>query len=134
MSTNNSFDAMIKQQTEHAVMQAINDLGIRAIMREKVMEAGISKDDIRQMIKDAIDSYVRSVNITSIVAETVNNIIKKAVREEVKEQFSTGSYTYRPNSVTQKVIEEEVKKALYSNFSFNFSIERRQQDGQREEV
>lgn len=133
MSKDNSFDAMIKQQTEQAVMQAINDLGIRAIMREKVMEAGINKDDIRQMIKDAIDSYVRSVNITAIVAETVNDIIKRAVRDEVKEQFSTGSYTYRPNSVTQKVIEEEVKKALYNDFSFNFSIERKQ-DGQREEV
>lgn len=123
MSTNNSFDAMIKQQTEQAVMQAINDLGIRAIMREKVVEAGISKEDIREMIKESIDSYVRSVNISAIVSETVNKLIGNEIRREVKEQFCTGSYDYRPNSATRKAIEDEVTRALHENFRFKFSIE-----------
>ena len=45
-------DRLVKDAVEKEVMQAINDLGIKSVMREKVVESGVTKGDIRQMIKE----------------------------------------------------------------------------------
>lgn len=122
---NLNIEAMVKNEVEKAVMQSIEDLGIKAIMREKIVDAGITKDDVREMISECVDSYVRSVNIEFLVRNQVSSIIEKKVRDYVKEMFDSGSYDYRPNSVMRKTIEDEVRKALYENFSFSFNIEPR---------
>lgn len=124
-----SMEEFIRNEVEKAVMQSINDLGIKSIMREKIVEAGITKEDIRNMISEAVDSYVRSVNIEMIVRNEVNKCINKRVGQSIdssiKSMFECGGYDYRPNSIMRKTMEEEICKAFHDNFKMSFVIEPR---------
>ena len=55
---------MARNAVRSAVMEEVKNLGIRAAVKESINEIGqLDKDEIRMMIADAIDSYVRSANI-----------------------------------------------------------------------
>lgn len=115
----------IKQEVEKEVMQAINDLAIKATMREKIVESGISKDDIHTMIKDCVDSYVRSTNIRMIVRKEVDRLVAGEIKKNIKEMFDMRSFDYKANSVLREEMGKQVTKAFFDNFQFSVNVERK---------
>ena len=118
-------DRMIKDSVEKEVMQVINDFGIKSVMREKVVESGITKDDIKQMIKDAVDSYVRSADIKVIVRKEVERIVKNTVEKEIKEMFDLRTFDYKANSILREEMGKQVVNAFFNNFQFSVNVERK---------
>lgn len=118
-------DRLVKDAVEKEVMQAINDLGIKSVMREKVVESDVTKDDVRKMIKDAVDSYVRSVDIKSIVRKEVERLVKESVKEEIKEMFDLRTFDYKANSILREEMGKQVVNAFFENFQFSVNVERK---------
>lgn len=113
----------IKKEVEKEIMQAINDLGIKSAIREKIVESGISKDDIRTMIKDCVDSYVRSTDIRMIVRKEVDRLVAKEVKKNIKEMFDMGNLDYRANSILREEMGKQVVNAFFENFQFSVNVE-----------
>ena len=118
-------DRLVKDAVEKEVIQAINDLGIKSVMREKVVESGVTKGDIRQMIKDVVDSYVRSADIKSIVRKEVERLVKESVKKEIKEMFDLRTFDYKANSILREEMGKQVVNAFFDNFQFSVNVERK---------
>lgn len=99
-----ALEEQIRSLVRQAVMEEINNLGIRATVRQQIVDAGFTKDDIKSMIQDAIDSFCRSALNTNDVEGYVRAAIEK-----------------RTNDAADKQIEKYINK--YSSFSGNKAIE-----------
>lgn len=55
----------ISKLVRERLMEEINGLGIRAAIREQIEESGITKGKVAELVEQTVDSYVRSVNITT---------------------------------------------------------------------
>lgn len=118
-------DKVVKDAVEKEVMQAINDLGIKSVMRERVIESDVTKDDIRQMIKDTVDSYVRSTDIKSIVSREVERLVKESIKKEIKEMFDLRTFDYKANSILRQEMGKQVVNAFFDNFQFSVNVKRK---------
>ncbi len=115
----------IKNEVEKEVMQAINDLGIKSVVKQKIVEAGISKEDIRKMISDCVDSYVRSTNIKEIVRSEVDRLVKSEIKKNINEMFDMRTFDYKANSILREEMGKQVVKAFFDNFQFSVNVERK---------
>lgn len=70
-----NFEQEIRTLARRAIMEEINNLGIKALLREQIVDAGFSHDEIRTMIREAIDSFCRSALNTGDVEGYVRNAI-----------------------------------------------------------
>ena len=112
----------IKQEVEKEVMQAINDLAIKSVIREKIVEAGISKDDVRDLIKECADSYVRSCDIGVLVKRTVDNLVKSEIEKNIKEMFELRTFEYRTNQILKDEMGKQVVKAFFDNYTLSVDV------------
>ena len=64
-----NFEQEIRTLARRAIMEEINNLGIKALLREQIVDAGFTHDEIRAMIREAIDSFCRSALNTNDVAD-----------------------------------------------------------------
>ena len=99
-----NFEQEIRTLARRAIMEEINNLGIKALLREQIVDAGFSHDEIRSMIREAIDSFCRSALNTNDVAGYVRTAIDNRVNQTA---------------------DKEINKILgrYSSFSGNKAVE-----------
>lgn len=99
-----NFEQEIRTLARRAIMEEINNLGIKALLREQIVDAGFSHDEIRSMIREAIDSFCRSALNTNDVAGYVRAAIDNRVNHTA---------------------DKEINKILgrYSSFSGNKAVE-----------
>lgn len=99
-----NFEQEIRTLARRAIMEEINNLGIKALLREQIVDAGFSHDEIRSMIREAIDSFCRSALNTNDVAGYVRAAIDNRVNQAA---------------------DKEINKILgrYSSFSGNKAVE-----------
>ena len=54
---------IVNKAIKSAIMEEVNNLGIRAVVREKIESVGeLNKEDARELGYVTVDSYVRSLN------------------------------------------------------------------------
>lgn len=99
-----NFEQEIRTLARRAIMEEINNLGIKALLREQIVDAGFNHDEIRSMIREAIDSFCRSALNTNDVAGYVRAAIDNRVNQTA---------------------DKEINKILgrYSSFSGNKAVE-----------
>lgn len=115
----------IKNEVEKTVMQAINDLGVKAIIREQIVEAGITKEELWKSANECVDSYVRSKDIKAFVNSEVNRLVKDSIKKELNDFFCMHSYSYSPTPLLKALVEEEIRSQL-DNFKMDISITKRE--------
>lgn len=99
-----NFEQEIRTLARRAIMEEINNLGIKALLREQIVDAGFSHDEIRSMIREAIDSFCRSALNTNDVAGYVRAAIDNRVNQTADKEIN-------------KII------GRYSSFSGNKAVE-----------
>lgn len=99
-----NFEQEIRTLARRAIMEEINNLGIKALLREQIVDAGFTHDEIRVMIREAIDSFCRSALNTN----DVGGYVKAAIESRV-------------NTVADKEIEKIIGR--YSSWSGNKAVE-----------
>ena len=87
MDMNQELRSLVRQ----AVMEEINNLGVRAAIKERISDTGLYDEELRQMVKDTIDSHIRSVlgtneaqlnaKIEQLLSEKINRIAEEEVRK-----------------------------------------------------
>lgn len=99
-----NFEQEIRTLARRAIMEEINNLGIKALLREQIVDAGCTHDEIRSMIREAIDSFCRSALNTNDVAGYVRTAVDNRVNQAA---------------------DKEINKILgrYSSFSGNKAVE-----------
>ena len=82
-----NFEQEIRTLARRAIMEEINNLGIKALLREQIVDAGFTHDEIRSMIREAIDSFCRSALNTNdgegYVRAAVDNRVNQAADKEI---------------------------------------------------
>ena len=116
-----NFEQEVKMLVKQAVMQEINDLGIRATIRERISETGLTDKKIRELIESTVDSYVKSAaneniknKIKSLFDEKINSVVQKEVDRVVgRNVFGWGG---------EKKVEEALQRQINSVISQGFNI------------
>lgn len=125
-----NFEKELKNRVEHEIMEAINGAGIKAIVREKIVELSeMSKDDMKNLITTCVDSYVRSFDIEKFVSNYIEQLVmcrvKNAVNNSLEKYMnSTYSFTNRPNKLLDSLVSEELKKQYEKNYKLKVVVER----------
>lgn len=76
----------INRMVRQAIMEEINNLAVRATIREKIEAAGVTGEDIREMVRETADSYFRSA-MDGNVEQKVRDIFEQKVKEAVDREI-----------------------------------------------
>lgn len=120
----------VRALVRKCIMEEINGLSVRAALRESIESSGITKEQVRDLINKAIDSYVRSVDIKRIVEEHVDKIIKESVRFATEKYIHGGSYNYfnKPKELLEEQVKKELFKQWYDNYKLSVTVEEKNND------
>ena len=120
-----ALEEQIHQLVRQAVMEEINNLGIRATLRQQIVDAGFTKDDIRSMIQDAIDSFCRSALNTNDVEGYVKAAIEKRTNDAADKQINKliNQYSsFSGNKAIEDALLSSIRRAIQDGFDVSVSI------------
>ena len=120
METVIDFRALAQQEVRAAIMEEVNNLGIRAAVKEKMETVGeLDKDTLRKIVRDVVDSYVRSVDVEKLIRQIVDGKVAMVVDRKVSavvEKYLDGTFScYKPTKQLEELILEDLKKQFYAN-------------------
>ena len=119
----------VRKIVRRTIMEEVNGLGTRAAIRQEIEASGITKEKVNEMVKDTVDSYVRSVNVSKIAEEYIAKLVKQTVRETVNKYLNGGPYNY--SNKPKELLEEQIKKELFNEwhkYSLSVKIEPRENE------
>jgi tetrahydromethanopterin S-methyltransferase subunit H len=117
-----NFETEVKSLVKQAVMQEINDLGIRATIRERITETGLTKDDINNMVKDTVDSYIKSALNSQNVESTILHMFNTAIEETVKREIQIVIKGYTFGWGGERKIKEALDNAIRAEVNRGFKV------------
>lgn len=120
METVIDFRALAQQEVRAAIMEEVNNLGIRAAVKEKMETVGeLDKDALREIVRDVVDSYVRSVDVEKLIRQIVDGKVAMIVDRKVSavvEKYLDGTFScYKPTKQLEELILDDLKKQFYAN-------------------
>lgn len=119
----------VRTLVRRQIMEEVNGLGVRAAIRQEIEASGITKEEVREMVEKAVDSYVRSVNVSQLAETYTDKLIKKAVEETVKKYISGGcTYYGRTKELLEERIKSELFKEWHNNYSLSVKVERKEEE------
>lgn len=120
------FDKEVKNLVKQAVMQEIEDLGIRAVIRDRISKTGLTDKDINEMIKNTVDSYVKSCSHTDInkkIQAMFDEKISKAIEKEIKTVM--GDYSWRGSDKVKEALNTQINSIIRQGFDIKVEISQR---------
>lgn len=120
METVIDFRALAQQEVKAAIMEEVNNLGIRAAVKEKMETVGeLDKNALREIVRDVVDSYVRSVDVEKLIRQIVDGKVAMVVDRKVLavvEKYLDGTFScYKPTKQLEELILDDLKKQFYAN-------------------
>lgn len=116
-----NFEQEIRTLARRAIMEEINSLGIKALLREQIVDAGFTHDEIRSMIREAIDSFCRSAlntnDVEGYVRAAVDNRVNQAADKEISKII--GRYSSFSGN---KVIEDALLRAMMQRTQAGYDV------------
>ena len=120
-----NFETEVKSLVKQAVMQEINDLGIRAVIRERISETGLTDKDIEGMIRSTVDSYVKSASHTDINAKVkamFDEKISEAINKEIKKIIGDYNYSWHGADKVKKALDNQISAVISQGFNIKVEI------------
>ena len=120
METVIDFRALAQHEVRAAIMEEVNNLGIRAAVKEKMETVGeLDKDALREIVRDVVDSYVRSVDVEKLIRQIVDGKVAMVIDRKVSavvEKYLDGTFScYKPTKQLEELILDDLKKQFYAN-------------------
>ena len=114
----------INHMVRQAIMEEINNLAIRATIREKIEAAGVSREDIREMVRETADSYFRSAmdgNVEGKIQDIFDQKVSETVDREIRK--ITGSIRgWSGSDEIRKALDDVARRAIRSGFDVSVKI------------
>jgi uncharacterized membrane-anchored protein YjiN (DUF445 family) len=124
-----NFENEVKSLVKQAVMQEINDLGIRATIRERISETGLTDEEIRKLIENTVDSYVRSVanqNLEEKIKSMFDQKIESVVQKEVDRVLNRNIYGWGGEKKVEEALQRQINSVISQGFNIKVEISQRQ--------
>ena len=116
-----NFEQEIRTLARRAIMEEINNLGIKALLREQIVDAGFTHDEIRTMIREAIDSFSRSAlntgDVEGYVRNAINNRVNQVADKEIEKII--GRYSGWSGS---KAVEDALMSAMRKQTQAGYDV------------
>ncbi len=114
------FRALAQREVRAAVMEEVNNLGVRAAVKEQIETVGeLDKDAVRDIVRDVVDSYVRSVDVEKLIQQIVDRrvatIVERKVAAVIERYLDDTSNIYKPTKQLEELILNDLKKQFYAN-------------------
>lgn len=120
-----NFEQEIRTLARRAIMEEINNLGIKALLREQIVDAGFTHDEIRAMIREAIDSFCRSALNTNDVAGYVRAAIDNRVNQAADKEISKilGRYSsFSGNKAVEDALVSAMRRQTQAGYDISVTI------------
>lgn len=120
-----NFEQEIRTLARRAIMEEINNLGIKALLREQIVDAGFTHDEIRAMIREAIDSFCRSALNTNDVAGFVRDAIENRVNQAADKEIAKviGRYsTFSGSKAVEDALLAAVRRETQAGYNVSVNI------------
>lgn len=120
-----NFEQEIRTLARRAIMEEINNLGIKALLREQIVDAGFTHDEIRAMIREAIDSFCRSALNTNDVAGFVRDAIENRVNQAADREITKiiGKYSsWSGNKAVEDALVAAMRQQTQAGYSVSVTI------------
>lgn len=120
-----NFEQEIRTLARRAIMEEINNLGIKALLREQIVDAGFTHDEIRAMIREAIDSFCRSAlntnDVTGFVRGAIENRVNQAADREITKII--GKYSsWSGNKAVEDALVAAMRQQTQAGYSVSVTI------------
>ena len=116
-----NFEQEIRTLARRAIMEEINNLGIKALLREQIVDAGFTHDEIRTLIREAIDSFSRSAlntgDVEGYVRNAINNRVNQVADKEIEKII--GRYSGWSGS---KAVEDALMSAMRKQTQAGYDV------------
>lgn len=120
-----NFEQEIRTLARRAIMEEINNLGIKALLREQIVDAGFTHDEIRAMMREAIDSFCRSALNTNDVAGYVRGTIENRVNQAADREITKiiGKYSsWSGNKAVEDALVAAMRQQTQAGYSVSVTI------------
>ena len=120
-----NFEQEIRTLARRAIMEEINNLGIKALLREQIVDAGFTHDEIRNMVREAIDSFCRSAlntnDVEGDVRAAVINRVNRAADKEIEKVIGKYS-TWGGNRAIEEALMSAVRQQTQAGYNLSVTI------------
>lgn len=120
-----NFEQEIRTLARRAIMEEINNLGIKALLREQIVDAGFTHDEIRNMVREAIDSFCRSAlntnDVEGDVRAAVINRVNHAADKEIEKVIGKYS-TWGGNRAIEEALMSAVRQQTQAGYNLSVTI------------
>ncbi len=123
-----NFENEVRSLVEQAVMQEINDLGIRAAIRERISETGLTDKEIRELIESTVDSYVKSAanaNIEQKIKMMFDEKIAYAVQKEIDKVVWKNTFGWGGEKKVEEALQRQINSVISQGFNIRVEISQR---------
>lgn len=123
-----NFENEVKSLVKQAVMQEINDLGIRATIRERISETGLTDKEIKELIESTVDSYVKSAvhtNIEQKIQSMFDTKIENVVQKAVNRVIGANTLGWSGERKVEEAIQREINSVIHRGFNIKVEISQR---------
>lgn len=123
------FEQEVRSAVRENVMREINDLGIRAVIRQKIEEALITPEVIKGLVHETVDSYFRSaMNATDgKIDEKIRDAIDRKINEYAADRItqtlgSPWSITLNSTQMIRDALSKEAERVIANDFDVSLDI------------
>lgn len=106
-------------------MEEINNLGIKALLREQIVDAGFTHDEIRSMIREAIDSFCRSAlntnDVEGYVRAAIENRVNQAADREITKIIGKCS-SWSGNKAVEDALVSAMRQQTQAGYNVSVTI------------
>lgn len=123
-----NFENEVKSLVKQAVMQEINDLGIRATIRERISETGLTDKEIRELIENTVDSYIRAAvhtNLEEKIKAMFDEKITSVVQKEVDRVVDRNVFGWGGEKKVEEALQRQINSVISQGFNIKVEISQR---------
>ena len=123
-----NFENEVRSLVKQAVMQEINDLGIRATIRERISETGLTDKEIIELIESTVDSYVKSAvhtNIEQKIKTMFDEKIASAVQKEIDKVVGRNTFGLGGEKKVEEALQRQINSVISQGFNIRVEISQR---------
>lgn len=115
----------IRKIVRECIMEEINNLSVRAVLREKIEDAGFNHSCVREMIQETTDSYFRSAmngDVKSFIKERLDRAINDAVNREIGTVINNSFSGWNGREKIKDALTKEVMRQVANGFDISISV------------
>lgn len=118
----------VRKMVKQIVMEEINNLSIRATIREKIEDAGFDHFEIRRLVREIADSYFRSAmngDVEYEIRKIFNEKVTERVEKEIKAVIGESWHEWRGKKNVADALLKEVDRRIDAGFDIKISIKQK---------